>query len=308
LIWHGFSRFAIAPIVYARRSACVSERTANLAGGGAMRTFSFAVVFSLTVTATASAQTADWRFHWQQGQVLNYRVEQTTEVEEVVGGNKVETKSNVNLIKRWEVVNVDPQGGATVKMSIAAMRNEQTRPNGEMLVFDSKTPDKSTPALREQLSKFIGQTLAVLRVDAQGRVIEVKQGVASRYDVEPPFVLTLPAGPVNVGQSWERTYTIALDPPLGTGQKHAARQKYVCSKIDGPVATIAISTGLGKMPENKAEQLPLVQKLPAGEAIFDLQRGRLQSVKLAINSEIQNHQGEGSSYRFQSIYSEQCGD
>jgi hypothetical protein len=273
-----------------------------------MRTLSVAVVVSLTVTTTASAQSADWRFHWQQGQVLNYRVQQTTQVAEVVGGNKVETKSNVNLIKRWVVVNVDAQGGATVKMSIASMRNEQTRPNGEKLVFDSKTPDKSTPDLREQLSKFIGQTLAVLRVDAKGRVVEVKQGDTNRYEVEPPFVLTLPAGPVKVGQSWERAFTIPLDPPLGTGQKHAARQKYVCSKIDGQLATLVISTGLAKMPENKTEQLPLVQKLPAGEAVFDLQRGRLQSVKLAINSEIQNHQGEGSSYRFQSTYTEQCGD
>ena len=167
---------------------------------------------------------------------------------------------------------------------------------------------KSTPELREQLAKFIGQTLAVLRVDAQGRVVEVKQGIASRYEVEPPFILTLPPSPVALGQSWERNYTIALDPPLGTGTKHAAQQKYVCSKIDAGLATLAVTTSLAKMPDSKAEQLPLLQKMPEGEVVFDLQHGRLHSVRLAIDKQIQGHQGEGSSYRFQSVYTEQFGE
>ena len=39
-----------------------------------------------------------------------------------------------------------------------AMRNEQKRANGETLLFDSQDLDKSTPELREQMSKYIGQT------------------------------------------------------------------------------------------------------------------------------------------------------
>jgi hypothetical protein len=273
-----------------------------------MRKLCVAVVACLIANASASAQSGDWRFHWQQGQVLNYRVEQTTHVTEIVGGNRAETRASVNLIKRWEVVNVDGHGVATMHLTIPVMRNEQTRPNGNTSVFDSQAPDKSTPELREQLFKFIGQTLAVLRVDNQGRVVETIQGVAQRYEVEPPFIFALPSAPVKVGQGWERSYTLTLEPPAGTGQKHAAKQKCVCTRIDGPLATLALSNSVLKMPDNKAEQLPLAQAMPAGEAIFNLQRGRLQSVKLAIDNEIKGHQGEGSSYRFESTYSEQCVD
>src|SRR5438128_11564100 len=107
-------------------------------------------------------------------------------------------------------------------MSLAAMRNEQKRTNGETLLFDSQDQAKSNPALYEQMSKFIGKTLAVLRIDPFGRVIEVKQGVASRYEAEPPFVIVFPAAKAQVGQAWRRPYTITLDPPLGTGEKYQA--------------------------------------------------------------------------------------
>ena len=48
--------------------------------------------------------------------------------------------------------------------------------NGDTLLFDSQNLDKSTPELREQMKKYIGSTLAIVRVDGHGRVHEVKQG------------------------------------------------------------------------------------------------------------------------------------
>src|SRR5580704_3706737 len=106
-----------------------------------MRKMGGALALALIVTGTASAQTADWRFRWQQGQTLYYRAQHTTDVAEVVGGNKVETKSKVNLVRGWKVVAVDADGTATLEMSISALRNEQTRPNGEVLLFDSRDLD-----------------------------------------------------------------------------------------------------------------------------------------------------------------------
>jgi hypothetical protein len=270
-----------------------------------MRKACMAFFLVLVATTTASAQTADWRFRWQKGQVLNYRVEHTTDVAEVLAGGKSETRSHVTLTKRWQVLEVDGQGTATVQMSITAMRNEQTRPSGEVLVFDSREPDKSTPALREQMEKFINQPLAVLRVDAFGKVLEVSKGPANRYESELPFGLTLPAAPVAPGQSWDRSFTVTLDPPLGTGEKYPASQKYTCSKVADGLATFTLVTALLKVPENKMENLPLLQKQPQGEVTFDVQHGRLQGVRLVIDRQILEHQGAGSSYRFQSTYTEQ---
>ena len=39
--------------------------------------------------------------------------------------------------------------------------------------------------------------------------------------------------------------------------------------------------------------------------VFDLKSGRLHSASLKVDQEVKGHQGEGSSYHFQSNYSEQ---
>jgi hypothetical protein len=273
--------------------------------GFSMRTGNTAVAVVLCLAAPVLAQDSSWRFHWRTGQVLPYRVEHVTTSSEVVNGNKVVTSSKLTVLKHWQVLDVDAQGVATLQLSLAAMRNEQVRPSGETLVFDSANPEKSTPELRTQLAKYVGTPLAVLRVDGFGRVLEVKQGPASRYESEPPFIITLPATLPAVGQSWERAYKLTLDPPLGTGEKYDAVQKFVLSKSDAGQAVMQLTTELRTLPENATDRLPLLQKLPAGEVTFDARTGRLQRARLRIDQQLQGHNGAGSSYRFQSTYTEE---
>src|SRR5207248_860124 len=131
----------------------------------------------------------------------------------------VETRTKLNLTKRWQVVNIDAADVATLQLSIQALRNEITRPDKEVLLFDSANPDKSTPELREALTSYIGPPLAILRVDSAGRVLEVKEskyGPASRYEASPPFVVQLPDVGAQPGQYWERNYAITIEPPQGT--------------------------------------------------------------------------------------------
>src|SRR5258707_357627 len=122
------------------------------------------VLVVLVVAASAPAQTAP-RHRWQNGQVLVYKTTHATQVTDIVEDAKVETKSQVNVTKRWQVVAVDPMGVATLQLSLLALRIEQTTPKGEVMLFDSADLDKSDPDMRKQLSSFVGTTLAVLRLD-----------------------------------------------------------------------------------------------------------------------------------------------
>jgi hypothetical protein len=256
--------------------------------------------------AAASAQTAV-PFRWQMGQTLTYRAEEATQATEVVGDAKIETKTRLNLTKRWQVTAVDPAGVATLQLSLAALRHEMTTAGGETLLYDSANPDKSTPQLREQMARYVGSVLAVLRVDGYGRVVEVKEakhGSAHKYEVEMPFVGMLPVNP-RPGQTWERAYQITLDPPQGTGEKHNTVQKYTCKTVADGAATIAVTTELKAPPEAAADRAALVQFLPEGEIVFDLKAGRLRSASLRIDKELKGHQGEGSSYHYVRTYSEQ---
>jgi hypothetical protein len=270
------------------------------------RTGIVAVIVSAWSAFTASpagAQTS-WQFQWRAGQTLSYRVQHTTTVKEVSAGNKVETKSSLTLVKRWQVVDVDPQGLATLHLSLTAMRNEQTRPNGEVLLFDSRDLEKSTPELKE-MSKFIGKTLAILRVDRFGRVHEVKEGQASRYESDPPFVLVLPSAAPRQGQAWLRSFNVTIEPPHGAGEKHPAQHRFTCTKLEAGKATIALATEFKQMPDSPQERLPLLQKELQGEIGFDVEAGRMTRAHLTIDKMLENHLGAGSSYHLVSTYTEE---
>jgi hypothetical protein len=265
------------------------------------------VLLVAVLTAAPAGAQSGWRFRWQPGQVLTYRVTHDTTVAETADGGTVETVARLALVKRWRVTAVDAAGVATVQFSLAALRNEQKRPDGETLLYDSRDPDKSTPELREQMAKFVGPTLAVLRVDPAGKVIEVKQGSAERYDAEPPFAVVFPRADAEpaVGQQWARPYTVVLAPPQGTGEKVGATQTYHCVKLDGGRATIDVKTAFKNPPEAAQDRLPLLQKDVAGQVVFDVAAGQLVAARFAIDRTVENHQGPGSSYRFRSRYVEE---
>jgi hypothetical protein len=267
-----------------------------------------AVAISLIWASAAFAQEANWQFRWQKGQVLTYQAEHKTNVEEVAEKTKVTSSSKLSVTKRWRVVDVDAQGVATLELSLAAMRNEQTTPSGEVLLFDSANPDKGTPELKAQMSKFIGTPLAVIRIDGQGRVLGVTQGSASRYEAEPPFVVVFPVVAAKEGQAWLRPYNVTLDPPYGTGEKLEATERYQCIKLAGGKAVLTVANQIKAMPENPKDQVPLVQKLSAGQVMFDLQAGQVVDVQLNIDRTLTNHHGEGSSYHFQSSFKERLVD
>ena len=273
-----------------------------------IRGWFWSILAALIASNPAPAQTGMWRFHWQNGQVLTYRVEHITSAAEVTSSGTSETKTKLNLTKRWKVLEVDSAGVATLALSLDALRLETTTPNRDALVFDSANPEKSDPHLREQLARFVGQPLAVIRVDGQGKVVEVKEsrhGPASRFESEPPFVIVLPPENLRPGQSWERAYRITLEPPQGTGEKYEALQRYIVQAAAHETATIAVTTLLKTMPESLLDRVPLLQLQPEGQVLFDTKEGRLRRASLHIEKELKGHQGDGSSYHFQSKYTEE---
>ncbi len=273
-----------------------------------MRT-GMAAALAVLVAATAQAQ-APARLRWQAGQVLVYRAEHNTYASETVADGKAETKSRLLVTKRWQVLAVDPAGVATLQFSLGSLLSEITRPDGEVLRFDSADPEKSTPALRDQCKQYVGVPLAVIRVDAQGKVLEVKEarpgfGSAAKYENDPPFKVWLPAAALAPGVTWVRPYQLTLEPPLGTGEKYEAAQRFTCKGIQNGLAALSMTTEVKAPPAAVADQVPVWQNQPDGEIVFDLNNGRLHSAVLQISKEAKGQQGESSSAVFRSTYKEE---
>jgi hypothetical protein len=268
----------------------------------------WATVVAVLATASAVGAQTPGPLRWQAGQVLTYRVEHATLATDVTSEARIESKTRLNLTKRWQVLEVDREGVATLQLSLASMLCEITKPDGDVLRFNSAEPDKSDPQMRESMGRYLQGPLAVLRVDARGRVVQVKEsryGPASRFEVELPFAAVLPAEGLAAGLSWERPYQITLEPPQGTGEKYPALQRYACKGVADNLATVAVTTELKSPPEAAADRLPLLDKLVEGEVVFDVAAGRMHRAAFRVDRELKGYMGEGSSYRFQSTYVEQ---
>jgi hypothetical protein len=251
------------------------------------------------------------RLRWASGQVLLYRVENVTEATDAVADSKSEAKTVLKVTKRWQVTAVDAAGTATLTQSIVKLFHEQTTPSGGVLVYDSDNPAKSTPELSAQMANYLNKPLATIRIDAFGRVVEVVKAHSppATFENELPFLLTLPGAMPRVNDVWERAYKITLLPPLGTGEKHDAVQKYRCKALTEGAATIALTTELKAPPKAAADMIPLWQMMPEGEVVFDLKNGRLHAARLTINKELKDHQGPNSSTSFKSTLTvEYAGD
>jgi hypothetical protein len=269
------------------------------------------LVATLALIPAGAVQAAGWRLQFQPNTSLRYKVLQTLMVSEVVAGKKTESSQRIDLTKRWDIVAVDAAGVATIRKSITALRIEQKTFKGEVLVYDSANLDKSDPQMRQQLSGYVGKTLAELRVDSQGRVVEVKRsdvGKPGQFEIELPLVLLLPDGLPEAGQAWKREFAVTLDPPAGTGEKFEAMQEYTLKSLEGATATIGLTTTFKALPKAVADQIPLLQFQPKGEIVFDTKLGQVRSITMDVVHELKNHQGEGSGYSFKRSYTEQFVD
>jgi hypothetical protein len=267
--------------------------------------FYLPVLAGLIVLSSADAQAPVLKYSWHKGQILVYKVEHDSTFTDAIPEAKVETRTKLNLTKRWEVLDVDDAGVGTLQLTITAMRNEVTPPKGDVMLYDSANPEKSPEEMRKAMAGFLNQPLVVIRVDSAGRVVELKQskqGGISRFEAMPPFVAVVPRQAVQSGQYWDRAYDITLEPPQGTGEKYSASQRYTCKQSSAKSVVIQLTTTLLKEPEAVADRIPLLQSLPEGEVDFDPENGIMRSAHLKIDKELKGHQGEGSSYHCVTSY------
>jgi hypothetical protein len=269
------------------------------------RPWNLSIIAICTIAATASAQAP--QFRWRSGQVLTYRVSQSTEALETLKDQALKTTTKLDLVKRWQVTGVDAAGTATLQMSLVSLRMDNTPPSGEAMIFDSANPARSHEQLRDEMTKYVGPPLIVVRIDVRGQLVEVKEckfGPESRLQCDLPFKLVMPAEAFAVGKSWERTYQIKLEPPQGAGEAYDAAQSYTCRMTSNGAAIVHVATTLKSPPESAGDKLPLLPLMPEGDVSFDTTSGLVRTVRYQFGQDLAEHRGEGSKYQFKSTYTE----
>jgi hypothetical protein len=248
------------------------------------------------------------RFKWTADQTHTYKVTQHTLVRETTLDPKTEkpvvseAKTNLTLTKKWLVKSVDANGVATLEMSITAMKNEFRKSDGTTLERDSANPEHA-----REMAAYLNVPIVTLRVDSQGRIVEVKEtkgGSAARLHAELPFRMTLPDAAPAFGSTWERTFTMKLDPPLGTGESYEFLQKFSVAANADHLLSAMVATTLKAPPKTLAERVPLVPMLWSGNVYFNTRAGKYHAARLKVKAELPNYQGEGTKFEYESVYTE----
>jgi hypothetical protein len=277
----------------------------------------FRTLVAVMILAMPAAAAEPLRFQWKAGEKHAYTVTQNTTITEtamLVPDGKPETTvrtTKLTLAKRWDVKEVDAAGTGTLTLTITAMKQEITKPligkdgklANETIVMDSATPDGA-----KEMAAFLNTPILTAKVDSRGGVVEAKsaggESAVHRLQSELPFRVLLPEKAVEANASWERSFAVKLDPPLGTGESHAAKQSYKLRAIQGGHAAIGVSTAFEKPPVAAAEYQPLLPWLWEGDVFVSIDGGSYAGAKLKAAKTLANHQGEGTKFVFESEYVE----
>lgn len=76
------------------------------------------------------AQESFGNFAWQKGQTFRYQVEHKTTASDKQGTTTSEVKTELNLLKEWKVLAVDPDGTAQIQLKLLALRSVTKKPDG----------------------------------------------------------------------------------------------------------------------------------------------------------------------------------
>ncbi len=251
-------------------------------------------------------------FHFQTGDSYRFKLEQITKIEDTSIDDETKKpvtakmQSKLTVTKVWKIEELLKNGSALMSLSIATMRLERTDAKGEVSVYDSEKPDEKNPDNNAEFKKFINQTLAVLVIDSRGQVVEVKeskQGSPKGFQVELPFKMMLPEKAPQLGSTWDRSFEIELPPPAGTGEKYKASQKYIYGAEVNQMRKIRLETAFDNFPAG-ADGIPLLKHLAEGDVYYHQPSGRYIGCRLTGKKVIENYQGEGTRYSFESSLSE----
>ncbi len=126
---------------------------------------------ALTLCACPTHGPYELSLRLPKGKVLSYRTTLEQTVNQVLPGQTVTVRQSTATAYRFNVREIASGGGALLEVLFEDLSLATHSPAGE-LQFDSKNPERSTPALRG-LQALIGQGL-LIQVDRQGRIWEVR--------------------------------------------------------------------------------------------------------------------------------------
>lgn len=260
----------------------------------------------LAVPTSLDSTTVTLRYAPRAGQSYRYDTRQEMSWESVIGGSKQSSRVDVRSVRIWKVDRVDASGDVQLALTIQRLQIETVLPNGTKTIMDSEK-DADHP-----LSKTVGQPVVQITMSPMGQIERIEQlqrnGTEQLSTHLRTLVVPLSADPVRVGAEWQNRFDLVLPPPVGNGEKFAARHVMRLEQLEGSRATLNVRTELVDAVTDSSSAARLAQFISSGRVQFDVARGVIVSQDLRIDRTVADFAGKESSVRISGYYREQLAE
>jgi hypothetical protein len=238
------------------------------------------------------------RYKFHAGETLRWNVVHRCQIRTSISGTTQTAETTTGSVKAWRVYEVKPKGQIVFDHMVESVDMRHRLTGRDEVRYNSLT-DPVAPKGFEDLARAVRVPLALVTIDAQGKLLERKQNfVKAAVAGQGEITIQLPERPVAVGGCW--TCLNNLDVPLsdGTTRRFKTIQTFKLQDVKTGVATISMSTQFATPLQDPAIEAQVLQYENAGSVRFDIDAGQILSRQIDVDKTVVGFRGEASSIRY----------
>jgi hypothetical protein len=247
--------------------------------------------------AAVSEPTYMFRYKFQPGEVIRWKVTHLGNTETTIQGNTQTSRSRSVSTKLWRVTNVDAKGNLTFTHSVDNVEMWQKLSDRPEVIYNSQT-DREPPPEYASVAKTLGVVLATVTVTPDGQILN-REGDAPVLTLGlGDIIMLLPPGAVKPGSRWHEPSEIHARGSDNLMKRIKTRKSYTLEKVETGVATIAVKTEVLTPIEDARMKSQIVQQLTNGTIKFDVDAGRLISKQMDWDETVIGFNGADSRLKY----------
>lgn len=254
-----------------------------------------------------AADPVQLRYKFAVGQIVQYEVVSDGDITTQVSEASETTKNKSRSKKHYRVVSVTPEGDGDLEMTIDWVRLEAQFGDDKPVIYQSDDPDLHPPQFKD-VDAVVGKSQAVIRFSSLGKLIG-RQGVdpKTKTSSENPiesYLIPLPEQPVAVGESWKERFEVEVVTQDKLPLRVKMLRSFKLADVADGKAKIDFRTSILTPIEDPALSAQLIQRETAGQVLFDIDSGTIQSRSSTLERTVVNPFGPKSSLRATARYVE----
>ncbi|MFM7074946.1 MAG: hypothetical protein ACKO3G_02615 [Planctomycetaceae bacterium] len=243
-------------------------------------------------------------YRFRAGEEVVMQVAHRAHSDTTINGVTQSTETATESKKRWRVVEVTPDGKATIEHSVDDVTmSSRTSDQGE--VRWSSGGEAPPPPGYEGVPGSLGRPLSRVVIDGAGRVLSRTQLFPSPESATGDLmVVPLPDDPVEPGAEWTVPQELVVEVPGGPRRAVRTRLRYRLAGVRDDLATISVDTTVLTPVDDPRLEARLIERIWDGTIEFDVATGRVVSRSTGIDRRVVGFSGEQSSVRYRSSLEE----